>query len=222
MFIELVDSLRCPHPHEDSWLVASADRMDGRDIVAGVLGCPVCRRQFAITDRVADFRESGSRVREAGKRMLETGSGVRASGAVADQAMRLAAFLNLVDGRGYAVLCGEWMPCASALRTLSDTHLLLVNPPPGAVVGDGTSGVAIDDVLPLATASACGIALDESAIPVLVAAALRIVRSKGRIVAPVSIALPEGVIELARDGKVWVGERRAPPSGVVGITRPRR
>jgi len=42
MFSELVDVLRCPRPHEESWLVLAAHRLDGRDIMAGVLGCPVC------------------------------------------------------------------------------------------------------------------------------------------------------------------------------------
>jgi hypothetical protein len=37
MFIELVDALRCPVPHEESWLVASADRMEARHIVDGTL-----------------------------------------------------------------------------------------------------------------------------------------------------------------------------------------
>ena len=33
MFIELVDSLRCVASHEETWLVASVSRMDGRHVV---------------------------------------------------------------------------------------------------------------------------------------------------------------------------------------------
>ena len=50
MFIELVDSLRCPNDHAETWLVATCDAMRGRDIVTGTLGCPICRAQYAIVD----------------------------------------------------------------------------------------------------------------------------------------------------------------------------
>ena len=55
MFIELVDSLRCIVPHDDTWLVASVGRMDGRHVIDGTLGCPVCHRQFPIRDGAAWF-----------------------------------------------------------------------------------------------------------------------------------------------------------------------
>ena len=38
MFIEIVEAFRCPRPHELMWLVASADRLEDRDILAGELG----------------------------------------------------------------------------------------------------------------------------------------------------------------------------------------
>src|SRR6476620_4400515 len=59
MFIELVDALRCPNTHEESWLVASADRMEARHIVSGSLGCPICKSEFPIRDGVVDFRTAG-------------------------------------------------------------------------------------------------------------------------------------------------------------------
>jgi len=42
VFVELIEALRCPRPHEDAHLVASATRTEARHIVDGVLGCPVC------------------------------------------------------------------------------------------------------------------------------------------------------------------------------------
>ena len=52
MFVELVDLLRCPRPHEDTWLVAAAEAMSGRHIVRGTLGCPVCEAEYPIRDGV--------------------------------------------------------------------------------------------------------------------------------------------------------------------------
>ena len=60
MFIELVDSLRCVNVHEDTWLVAAVARMDGRHIVDGTLGCPLCRREYPIRDGVGWFVDPDS------------------------------------------------------------------------------------------------------------------------------------------------------------------
>ena len=48
MFIELVDALRCPVAHAESWLVAAAIRMEARHIVDGTLGCPVCSAELLL------------------------------------------------------------------------------------------------------------------------------------------------------------------------------
>ncbi|MGH7669774.1 MAG: hypothetical protein ACRENQ_09805, partial [Gemmatimonadaceae bacterium] len=173
MFIELVDSLRCPHAHEDSWLVLAAERMDGRRVLDGVLGCPVCRRQYRIADGVADLRSDGSAA-------PATEAPRTPPSADAEQAVRLAAFLNLADGGGYAILVGAWTRYAAGLLALGGTHLLLVNPEPGVIILTGTSGLLADSSLPLAPAGARALALDASASPAFVATALRAVQTRGR------------------------------------------
>jgi len=45
-----------------------------------------------------------------------------------------------------------------------------------------------------------------------VSSAARATRIGGRVVAPVTAAIPDGVRELARDDRVWVGAREAMPS----------
>src|SRR6476661_835620 len=115
MFIELMDALRCPVPHEDSWLVASATRMEARHIVEGVLGCPVCHAEFPVHRGVVDFRRGGTSPAPHGESMRD-----------ATQAMRLAAFLALSDATGFAVLLDAWGAQAPALRELVDTPLILV------------------------------------------------------------------------------------------------
>src|SRR5690242_21064587 len=89
MFIELVDALRCPVPHEESWLVASATRMEARHIVDGLLGCPVCHAEYPIRNGVADFRREPTLPLEAAPDPFLRGD--------ATTAMRLAAFLGLSD-----------------------------------------------------------------------------------------------------------------------------
>ena len=54
MFIELTDHLRCPADHDESFLVLLPDRMEGRSVRTGHLGCPVCGRTFQLADGVLD------------------------------------------------------------------------------------------------------------------------------------------------------------------------
>jgi hypothetical protein len=66
--------------------------------------------------------------------------------------------------------------------------------------------------VPVAAGSLRGVALDErNAGAVLAADAVRALRAGGRLVAPASSPLPDGVGELARDDTVWVAERREAP-----------
>jgi uncharacterized protein YbaR (Trm112 family) len=119
MFIELVDALRCPTAHEESWLVAAAARMSFRHIVEGTLGCPVCHAQYPIHRGVVDFR----RAPHAALPPDAAPDG--------EQAMRLAALLDLTDATGFAVLLGPWSVHAPLLRAVAETPLVVVDPPEG-------------------------------------------------------------------------------------------
>jgi hypothetical protein len=48
-------------------------------------------------------------------------------------------------------------------------------------------------------------------------AAARVTRVKGRVLAPAGVPMPDGVRELARDDRLWVGERDAPASPLVPL-----
>ena len=150
MFIELVDALRCPVPHEESWLVAAAVRMEARHIVEGTLGCPVCSAEYPIRDGVVDFRRDG---------------GVIAAAHVASHAelaMRLAALLNLADAQGFAVLLGEWGAHAHELASIVETPLVVVDPPADVVGAPGVSVLRCDGSdVPLAVGSARAMAIDD-------------------------------------------------------------
>ena len=197
MFVELIELLRCPRPHEEVQLVASATRTNARHIVNGVLGCPVCGAEFAIESGVARFGEPSRR-------------------AVADApdaatAMRLAAFLELTDARGFTLLCGRWAAQADGIRQLAETQLVFVNPPP-SVPSDIASGVIMArDALPFAGGAARAAALDDNGSMELVRSTIRAVRGGGRVLGAVSLALSGEITELVRDDRMWVAEKNAAP-----------
>ncbi len=218
MFIELVDALRCPVPHEESWLVVAAERMEARHIVEGTLGCPVCRASYPIHRGVVDFRRTragASPARTAESRVE------RDESSDLEQAMRLAAFLGLSDAAGFAVLAGAWGTRASALRGLVETPLVLVDPPDAFEGEPGISVLRTDGPLPLAAGAARAMAIDGPGAE-RVASAVRATRVKGRVVGPTTVLLPTGVRELARDEELWVAEREALDSPLVALHVRRR
>lgn len=204
MFIELVDALRCPNAHEESWLVAAATRMEFRHIVDGTMGCPVCKAQYPVRRGVVDFRR--------------TGAGVVPPHAPPDQseAARLAAFLDLTDRTGFAVLLGAWSAHAPLVRGLVETPLIIVDPPDGTEGEPGISVLRCDGPIPIAAGSARGMAIDGGGVA-RVASAVRATRVKGRVLAPVSVPVPDGVTELARDAATWVAERGTSASALVAL-----
>lgn len=209
MFIELVDDLRCPRPHEKTWLVASANRTEGRDIIEGTLGCPICRAEYPIREGVVWFREPDQPEAVAPDRPIPGDP---------ELAMRLAAFLDLSDGQGFALLAGSWGRAAQFLRGVVPTHLVLLNPRPSVAAGDGASVLEIAADIPLADATCRGVALDDAHVDIdHLDDAVRVLRPRGRLVAPASTPTPAGVTELARDGQLWVAERDTSPPKLVSL-----
>jgi uncharacterized protein YbaR (Trm112 family) len=211
MFIELIDMLRCPNSHEESWLVLASRRMDRRDVMDGVLGCPVCKAEYSIVE---------GRVRFSPESHLDEG----AEPSNEDEALRLAALLDLASGGGYAIITGALGRNAPHLRALSEVPLLLVNPPPETEMGSGVSGLTLDSnwtALPLAASSARAIAFDDSTTEKQLLAGLRVVRPAGRVLAPIALSVPDGVAELVRDDRQWLAERRAAgrEAGIIPLER---
>lgn len=195
MFVEIVESLRCPREHEPSQLVASATRTENRRIIEGVLGCPVCGAEFPIHDGVL---------------ILDPTARVPAGAASVQDAMRIAAFLELTDARGFVVLCGAWGAHVGPLRELCETPVVLVDPPQGA--GDIASAVILtSDRVPLAPGSARAAALDSGLPASLTHSVVQSVGAGGRVIGDAPLPVPEGIREIARDERTWVGEKTAAP-----------
>ncbi len=218
MYVELIDALRCPRPHADSWLVAAVLETRDRCVVRGALGCPECRAEYRVHGGVAAFDQAPGP--PAGAR-----PGAAPAGAALDdphgEALRLAALLGLTSPGGLVAVAGAWDAAVDALVATADVRVLVVEPaapyaarePVGAVTGAW---------LPVAAASLRGVALDEAtAAPERLAAAAAALRPGGRLVAPAAAPLPDGARELARDARHWVAERVAPAGPVVALRRAR-
>ena len=146
MFIELTDHLRCPAEHAESFLVLIPDEMGGREVRRGVLGCPVCQREYPIREGVVHFWEATQVVTPP-----------PAGGAV--NAGAIAAFLGLEGPGGYVGLIGEAASYAAGLSgLLAGIHLVAVNPPGGFSPGE-TLSVLLSPGIPFKRGSFRGIVL---------------------------------------------------------------
>jgi uncharacterized protein YbaR (Trm112 family) len=194
VFVELIELLRCPREHEEAQLVASASRTASRRILDGTLGCPVCGAEFEIREGVAQFDAPP----------------VLTAFELPDTkvAMRLAAFLQLTDTRGFALLCGRWAMHAAMIGEMSETPLVLVNPSLAAPA-HAVAGAIRGFVVPFAESSARALAIDEVSPPGIITSGVRAVKTGGRVLGPNRMPVPAGVTELVRDDRVWVGEKTA-------------
>jgi uncharacterized protein YbaR (Trm112 family) len=205
VFLPLIDRLRCLNGHEDTWLVASIDRAEERDVLEGTLGCPVCSAEYRIRDGVVLFGDVAS-----------PPDGTPSSA----DALRLAAALDLTDGRMTAILHGSWGAHAAILRGLSPAQMLLVNPPLGVTSGDGISIVRAP-VAPVAPGWADAAAIHSDASDAMADSLRASLRGGGRMLAAIDTEIPPGFVELARDGDVWVAQLdpSSAASGPVALSR---
>ncbi|HTL95538.1 MAG TPA: Trm112 family protein [Gemmatimonadaceae bacterium] len=204
MFIEVVDAFRCPRPHELTWLVASADRLEDRDILAGELGCPVCGARYPIVDGVVDFRPAAARAPASGA----TAAPVPRD--VPDRALRAAALLGLTEPGGLVVLAGGWGDAAHEVAALAEgVHVLAVDPLGVVSSGFGVSVVRAADTLPMRPESVRAVALDDAhAAPPFLETSVAALRPSGRLLVPAGAGIPAGIVERARDAHEWLGEKQ--------------
>jgi hypothetical protein len=192
MFIELIDSLRCPAAHPASNLVAAFEKIVDRDVVSGMLGCPVCRSEFQIRD--GDLWLVTTAMPSPAARPLQPD----------EDALRLAASLDLRSETGFAILRGAWCALAERIADISPTHLVLLDPPLNTPRGLGRSIIHAGGTVPLAPSSALAATIDDDERAYALALAVRV---GGRVVGPANISPPGTVKELVRDDRWWVAEK---------------
>lgn len=188
MFIELTDHLRCTEPHDEAFLVLLPEALDGRRVVSGVLGCPVCNREVRIEDSVVVFGEAPP-----------------ATGPTALTADAVVALLGLDGPGGYIGLLGAAGALADDLTGLMPgIRWVLVNPP-GAGPGSAWSSILRADRLPIKQRSLRGIVVpSDHGDPAWVDAALGAVLPGNRAVVEAPVPERVGAQVMAEAGGISV------------------
>jgi hypothetical protein len=194
--------LRCPAAHPENVLVLSTGELMGRMVRSGILGCPVCHREYPIVRGVARFSSGANR--HAG----------RANGATAaslPDAETLQALLDLSGPGGYVVLVGCAARQAVGLAALmGGIHFVGVNAPREVEELPVLSLLVCAELIPLRPAMARGVVVgaDAADAPWLAEAQRVLLRGRRLVIEQEAVAPPEGVTRLAVGQGVWVGEKR--------------
>jgi uncharacterized protein YbaR (Trm112 family) len=193
LFIELAEYLRCPADHPEAHCVLSSDAMDGRDVVRGIVGCPVCRSEYPIADRIAHFGEPPS---------------IRSRGPVPEAGI-LQALLGISTPGGYLVLIGSAATRAAELAELIyGVHLVGVNAAPNVRPGRGISLMVAAASVPLRSAMARGVIVgEEAAVSPWLAEGARVLLPGLRILVLAGALEVPGVERLAAEQGMWVGQK---------------
>lgn len=207
MHIELTEMLRCPEDHREEYLVLSTSEMNGRMVMRGVVGCPVCQREFEIIDGIVDFTEAitGERQQRPVRRTPAPPS------PVALDPQSLQALLDLGGPGGYVILLGSAARHGVGLASLmGGIHFVGVNAPPDVEELPILSLLQVDRVIPLRQGMARAVVVGaELAATPWVAEGLRVLlRGRRLVIEAEEPALPDGVTTLAAGQGVWVGEKR--------------
>jgi hypothetical protein len=178
--LTLTDHLTCPRCGPGAGLILFMERAEARRVVAGALGCPVCRTQYPIASRVADLRAGG-----AGPGRAEAGAWAREHGGV--DALRIAALLELGEGRGFVLVDGP-----GALAVGAQLPALVADVEPVIAVGAGevagagrveASALLDSGVLPLGDRTMRGVAwVGGTPDAARLAELVRVCRPTGRVV----------------------------------------
>jgi Methylase involved in ubiquinone/menaquinone biosynthesis len=203
LYIELIDLLRCPRIHDESWLVAAFHKMENRFVIEGRLGCPICASNYKIRDGVADLRDEQSE-------LLSPSEPVAAHG-VDDEAMRVAAMLGLVKPGSVVVMVGTDADLAGEVSELSEARVIALNSRSRqSSERENVACVTSGARFPLAAASVDGVMLERGSPESAVAESIRVLKPGGRLVADAAFGLTGNLRELARDDRYVVAESTGP------------
>jgi len=202
--------LRCPEPHEENVLVMSTGEMRGRMVRSGILGCPVCHREYPIVKGVVHFSGGeGTPLRDKNTQSLRgVPSPPSSLPALAVDAQTLQALLDLSGPGGYVVLLGSAARHAVGLAGLmGGIHFVGVNAPPGVEELPVLSLLACDTMVPLRHAMARGVVVGPEPGAWLAEAARILLRGRRLVVEWEDAAAPPGVTRLAVGQGLFVGQR---------------
>ena len=202
MHIELTEMLRCPEPHREDVLVLSTGEVKNRMVRTGLVGCPVCHREYPITWGIVDFTGSA---RPSAPRGYIPPSPLP----MADMAS-LQALLELSGPGGYVVLVGSAARQAPGLAAaMAGIHFVGINAPREIEETPVLSLLRANDRIPLRSAIARGVVVgaDLATSPWLVEAHRVLLRGRRFVVESEEPELPIGLVKLAAGNGLWVGEK---------------
>jgi len=208
--IELTEMLRCPEPHGEAFLVMSTGEMHGRMVRSGILGCPICRREFPIVKGIVNF---------AGKGKGKTGNAADEVATLpvspfpfpAVDSETLQALLDLSGPGGYVVLVGAAARHAVGLAGLmGGIHFIGINAPGDVEELPVLSLLVCEGMIPLRQTIARGVVVGSDRLgPDWLAEARRVVLPGRRVVIEgEDVPVPVGLTRLAAGEGLFVGERR--------------
>lgn len=186
--MEMVDLFRCVRVHRESWLVAAIDEVDGRVILNGRLGCPVCSTEYEIRDGVLEISAD-----------VPHGDEER----VQADAWRIAALLDLQQPSATVVLEGAHHQTVAALLEIVPGRVVALNPVGDPAPQERLAVVHSHPRIPLGSASVGSVALTTATDKALTEA-VRVLGTGGRLLAPAGTPVPAGLREIARDEQEWV------------------
>jgi uncharacterized protein YbaR (Trm112 family) len=205
--IELTEMLRCPEPHPAAFLVMSTGEMLGRMVRSGVMGCPVCRREYAIRNGVVEF--SGRAPSAPGGNAPPLAA--RGTRGPAVDPQTLQALLDLGGPGGYVVLVGAAARHAVGLAgRMGGIHFVGINPPGDIDELPVLSLLVCDAMIPLrdAMARAAVVGPDRLEAPWLAETQRILLRGRRVVVEDAAVAWPAGLTPLGAGEGLSVGERR--------------
>jgi hypothetical protein len=212
MHIELTEMLRCPEPHREEFLVLSTGEMSGRMVLSGVVGCPVCHREYQVVEGAVEFDAAAETSSGAPRRPPRAASPPAGGGHPArDDAATLQALLDLGGPGGIVVLVGESARQAEGLAALmGGIHFVGVNAPADVEELPVLSLLRCAIGIPLKAAMVRGVVIgaDAAAEPWLTEGHRVLLRGRRYVLESETVALPTGITRLAAGEGLAVGEKR--------------